>query len=208
MLLQVALFHSFLWLSNIPLYIHIPHLLYPFICQWTFMLLPCLGCCEQCYYEHWGACIFSNQSFLWIYAQKWDYQIIWQLYFQFFKEPQYCFPQWLHQFTSPSTMQEVSLFSIPSPAFIICVCVCACTCVCVYIYIYIYIYIYVYICICIYTYTYIYIFGSAAWQVGSQFPNQGLNPHSLQWKCGVLHTGPPRRSPVDILIMDILTGVR
>ena len=40
MLLQMALFHSFLWLSNIPLYIYIDyiHLLYPFICWWI------LGC--------------------------------------------------------------------------------------------------------------------------------------------------------------------
>ena len=26
---------------------------------------------------------------------------------------------------------------------------------------------------------------------GSQFPNQGLNPHPQQWKYGVLTTGPP-----------------
>ena len=45
MLLQMALFHHFLWLSNIPLcyipvcmYTHTPppHHLYPFICWWTF----------------------------------------------------------------------------------------------------------------------------------------------------------------------------
>ena len=29
MLLQMAKFHSFLWLSSIPLYIYLPHLLYP-----------------------------------------------------------------------------------------------------------------------------------------------------------------------------------
>ena len=33
-------------------------LLYPFICQWTFRLFPCLDYCEQCCYEHRGACIF------------------------------------------------------------------------------------------------------------------------------------------------------
>ena len=33
---------------------HTPHtLLYPFICQWTFSLLPCLGYCKQYCYEHW-----------------------------------------------------------------------------------------------------------------------------------------------------------
>ena len=41
----------------------IPHFLYPFICQWTFKLLPCLGCCKQCSNEHWGACILSDLFF-------------------------------------------------------------------------------------------------------------------------------------------------
>ena len=29
---------------------------------------------------------------------------------------------------------------------------------------------------------------------GSQFPNQGSNPRPLQWKHGILTTGPPRKS--------------
>ena len=41
--------------------------------------------------------------------------------FSFFEKPQYCFPQWLHQFTSPPTVYEGSLFSTSSPAFVICV---------------------------------------------------------------------------------------
>ena len=44
---QMIQFFSFLWLSNIPLYIYIPHLLYPFLCWWTFRLLPCLGYCKE-----------------------------------------------------------------------------------------------------------------------------------------------------------------
>ena len=55
MLLQMAKFHSSLFLSTISLYIfvcvcvcvcvciYIPHLLYPFICWWTLMLVPYLG---------------------------------------------------------------------------------------------------------------------------------------------------------------------
>ena len=39
MLLQMALFHSFLWLSNIPLYIYTTFL-YPFLCRCTFRWLP------------------------------------------------------------------------------------------------------------------------------------------------------------------------
>ena len=45
----------FLWLSSIPLCVCvcvclcvcIPHLLYSFICQWTFRLLPCLAYCNS-----------------------------------------------------------------------------------------------------------------------------------------------------------------
>ena len=40
--------------------VYISHILYPFICQWTLRLLPCLGYCEQCCYEHCGACIFKS----------------------------------------------------------------------------------------------------------------------------------------------------
>ena len=49
MLLQMALFHYFLWLSNVPsymciyIYIYIFFFLYPFICWWKFRLLPCLA---------------------------------------------------------------------------------------------------------------------------------------------------------------------
>ena len=61
MLLQMALFHSFYsWvIFNIPLYIHththththMPHLIYSFICWWTFRLLPCVGYFKSCCYE-------------------------------------------------------------------------------------------------------------------------------------------------------------
>ena len=126
---HMALFHSLLWLCSIPfcVYTHIlcvrvciSRLLYPFICWWIFRLFPCLGYCKQCCYEHRGACIFLNYSFVWIYVQEWDCWIIWQFYFQFFEEPLYCFPQWLYQFTFPPTVQEGSPFSAPSLAFVIC----------------------------------------------------------------------------------------
>ena len=49
--LQMAQFHSFLWLSNIPVCVCVcvPHLLYPFLYWWTFSLPPCPGYCKQ----HW-----------------------------------------------------------------------------------------------------------------------------------------------------------
>ena len=50
---------SFLWLSIFPC-LYVPHLLNPFIYQWTFRLFPCLSYCEQYCYEHMSACIFLN----------------------------------------------------------------------------------------------------------------------------------------------------
>ena len=40
--------------------------------------------------------------------------------FLFFKESPYCLPSWLYQFTFPPIVQEHSLFSTPSPEFIVC----------------------------------------------------------------------------------------
>ena len=34
-------------------------------------------------------------------------------------------------------------------------------------------------------------FGHTSWCVEFQFADHGSNPHTLQWKCGVLTTGPP-----------------
>ena len=45
--------------------------------------------------------------------------MIGSLYFQFLEEPPYCSPQWLYQFIFPATVQEASLFSTSSPAFIV-----------------------------------------------------------------------------------------
>ena len=36
------------------------------------------------------------------------------------KAPLFCSPQWLYQFTFPPTVQEGSLFSTPSPPFVVC----------------------------------------------------------------------------------------
>ena len=57
MLLQIALFPSFLWLSKVLHCTYIPHC-YPFICRWTFGWLPYLGYYEECCYEHSGARTF------------------------------------------------------------------------------------------------------------------------------------------------------
>lgn len=71
MLLQTALFNSFLWLSNAPLYLA-PHLLDPVVCHWARGSLPHLGCRNQRCCEHRGVRIFPNQSspLFWIHAQE------------------------------------------------------------------------------------------------------------------------------------------
>ena len=53
--------------------IYAPHLLYSFICRWTFRLFPCLGYCviTSAAMKIKVHVIFSSSSFVWLYAQKW-----------------------------------------------------------------------------------------------------------------------------------------
>ena len=63
MLLQMALFHSFLWVSDSPLYIRtVSSLSIPL--SLDVRLLPCLVSCEQCCYEHRDECIFFKRFIL------------------------------------------------------------------------------------------------------------------------------------------------
>ena len=41
-----------------------------------------------------GTHVSLNSSFLGVYAQQWDCWVVWQFYFQFFKESPHCSPQW------------------------------------------------------------------------------------------------------------------
>ena len=47
---------------------------------------------KQCCNEEWGTCVSFNSVFLGVYAQQWDCWVIWQFYFQFFKESPHCSP--------------------------------------------------------------------------------------------------------------------
>ena len=62
-ILQMALFHFFLWLSNIPLHIYVSYFLYSFLHWWTFRLLPCFGYCKYFCNEYRGAYIILNMIF-------------------------------------------------------------------------------------------------------------------------------------------------
>ena len=76
---------------------------------------------KDCCCEHWGACIISNCSFVWIHAQDLGLlDHVARLFLGFFKEPPCSFPQWLHPFTFPPAVWWHSLSSTPFPAFIIC----------------------------------------------------------------------------------------
>ena len=60
-------------------------LTYPLISQWIFRSIPYIGHYKQCLYKQWGAFVFSNYVFLWIYAHGQEYRAIWQLYLQFLR---------------------------------------------------------------------------------------------------------------------------
>ena len=49
------------------------------------------------------------------------------------------------------------------------------------------------------------LFGHTVQHMGSYFPNQASNPCPLQWKCSVLTTGPPRKSPC-LLFLTVLVS--
>ena len=96
--------------------------LYLFICWWTFRLLPCPGYCQQCCYEHWHACVFSNWCFhfLQISTLEWSCQIVCQLCYSFFEEAPHCLTQRLHRCAFPPAVYKGSLFSTSSPVVVIC----------------------------------------------------------------------------------------
>ena len=48
------------------------------------------GYYKQCCDEHWGTHISFNFDFLSVYAQEWDFWVIWHFYFQFLKESLHC----------------------------------------------------------------------------------------------------------------------
>ena len=47
---------------------------------------------------------------------------------------------------------------------------------------------------------------SSFWLAGSSFPDQGSNPHTLQWKFRVLTAGLPGKSQEDILSFWVQDG--
>ena len=63
-----------------------------FVCWWASRLLPCPGYYKQCCDEHWGARVSFRSGFLGVYALNWDCWVIWQFYFQFFRNSPHCFP--------------------------------------------------------------------------------------------------------------------
>ena len=44
----------------------------------------CIGYYKQCCHEHWGTHVSFSSGFLSVYAQQWDFWVLWQFYFQFF----------------------------------------------------------------------------------------------------------------------------
>ena len=111
--------HSFLWLNNIPLYICTTASLSIHLSM-DIQTASVSNQCKQCCSEHWGTCVFFSFGFLRVYAQLCNCWVIWWFSSQYFKESPYLLPQWLYQFTFPPAMQEGSLCSTPSPAFIVC----------------------------------------------------------------------------------------
>ena len=118
--LQITQFRFFLWLSNIPLY---------YMCHIFFIHSSVdghLGCFHVLAIVNRAAMNTVVHVSFWItvFSGYMPSSGIAGSYassvFSFLKEPPYCSPSWLYQFTFPPTVQEGSLFCTPSPAFIVC----------------------------------------------------------------------------------------
>ena len=116
MLLQMALFHSFLCLCNIPLCMYRQRYHILFIHSTTDGHLDCfhiLGTVNSAsvntgVHIAFLSIVFSGYKPMSGIARSYSN------YFQFLKESPYCCPQW-HQFKLPPIVQEDSLFSTHSP---------------------------------------------------------------------------------------------
>ena len=91
--------------------VYLPCLFYPFISGGYLSCFHILAIWNHD--ECMGTCTFLNYSFVWINAQEWVFCIIWSFYLYFFEKPPYCFPQWLHELTSLSTVLAVSFSPHP-----------------------------------------------------------------------------------------------
>ena len=87
MLLQMALFHSFLMAEHC-IYVLYIYTIYSTVYMYhVFVIHSSVNGPLGCFYvlaivnsaavNIGGACIFLNYSFVWIYAQEWDCWIIW-----------------------------------------------------------------------------------------------------------------------------------
>ena len=98
---------------------YVSHLLYLFICGWTFRCFSCLSIVNNAAmnisvhisFQTMFSSVYISSSGI---AGSCGSSI-----FSFLRNLPYCFPNWLHQFTFLPVEQEGSLLSTASPAFII-----------------------------------------------------------------------------------------
>ena len=102
-------------------HICVPHRQYPFNHQWTFRLLPCLGCCKECCSEPCCCASFQTVFFPSGYTPRRGTDKSYSSSIYFLRKPPHSSPEWPHRLHSCQLGSRFPFFCAPFSIYRLCV---------------------------------------------------------------------------------------